>query len=43
VERLLITSREQHTDAEAAVEALKAMATLLAPGAEALLSKAGRR
>jgi predicted transcriptional regulator len=40
VERILITSREQHTDATAAFEALKAMAAVLAPSAAALLHHA---
>jgi hypothetical protein len=40
VERILITSREQHTDAEAALKSLTAMAQLLQRAAAVLLQNA---
>jgi hypothetical protein len=43
VKRIIIMSQEQHTDAAAAFQALKAMAALLAPGAEARLRQAEQK
>jgi hypothetical protein len=43
VQRLLVTSKQQQTDAMAALSALQAMVALLVPGAEVLLRHAERK